>query len=336
MEQIIGHQNITRLFEQEIRSQQVHHSYLLSGSEHIGKMTLAIEFAKSLLCTHPENERGISCGDCPSCKKIVHGNHPDVSVITPGDNKRLLGIDVVREVQHSASLQPYEGKYRIFIIPEVELMTPEAANCLLKTLEEPGPATIIILTTTDQNKVLPTIKSRCQIHTMYPISKKDIEEALITKFKVATMEAKKIGDLAGGKIGWAINAATDPEMLEEREQWLIKLFDLVVSNKVQRFKYVSSISSDEKLDEILNLWVEVWRDILISTSGAMANIQHKDCLKNIEKIAQSLSLEQARGFMSSLLKALEQIEQNVSPRLALEVLMLDFPDINVITPQYSR
>ncbi len=153
MWQIVGQSRALSLLQRSLEQGSMAHAYLLVGSPHVGKMTLALNLAQALNCQGAEPP----CGQCDACQKIALGKHADVQVIglnTAGNSTEAgptteIGIDQIREMQHSSSLPPFEGRYKVFIIDRAELMSTEAANCLLKTLEEPASGVIFILLTTN-------------------------------------------------------------------------------------------------------------------------------------------------------------------------------------------
>jgi len=133
--QVIGQARVISLLQHSLERQSLAHAYLLAGPAHVGKMTLALELAKALNCEASEPP----CGECASCQKITSANHADVQVIglTRNGNSseaKLISIDQIREMQHSASLPPFEGKHKIFIIDGAELLSTEAANGSIKYL----------------------------------------------------------------------------------------------------------------------------------------------------------------------------------------------------------
>src|SRR5262249_26497463 len=145
------HRQLLGFFEQAVRSKRLSHAYLFTGPAQIGKRTLALAFAQAMLCTGEEaSPPGSPCGACSACVKVQNGTHPDVSMILPEDGKKSIGVDTIRALILAAALQPQEGSYSIFVLPDAELMTIEAANALLKTLEEPAAHTVLLLTTVDE------------------------------------------------------------------------------------------------------------------------------------------------------------------------------------------
>ena len=166
MWQVVGQDRVVSLLQRSLERGSLSHAYLLVGPKHVGKMTLAIDIAQLLNCQSDESP----CGDCDACQRIISGKHADVQIVglnSAGNSngskaKAEISIDQIRELQHSASLPPFEGKYKVFIIDGAELMSNEAANCLLKTLEEPVEGVVFILLTTNEKSLPETVISRCQ------------------------------------------------------------------------------------------------------------------------------------------------------------------------------
>jgi len=155
---VIGQDRAITVFQRSLEKGTLAHAYLLVGLPHVGKMTLALNLAQAVNCEATEPP----CGQCGSCRRIAQGSHADVQVIGLGGNGSLsearpqaeIGIAQIREIQHSASLPPFEGRYRIYIIDGAEQLSIEAANCLLKTLEEPAAGVIFVLLTVN-DRLLP-------------------------------------------------------------------------------------------------------------------------------------------------------------------------------------
>src|SRR5579872_3283633 len=176
---VLGHQQARARLARAVASQQVSHAYLFTGPESIGKTTLALDFAKLLLCEHPDLAAGAPCGICASCRKVEHGNHPDVTLVAPEEGKRQLGVDIVREsVMRLANLAPSAGPWRVFVLPDVERMTLSTVNALLKTLEEPPPSVVLLLTSAEPENLLPTLLSRCQVIPLQPLAPHEVAAAL--------------------------------------------------------------------------------------------------------------------------------------------------------------
>jgi DNA polymerase-3 subunit delta' len=163
MWQIIGQDRILSSLRRGLEGGTLAHAYLLVGPPHVGKMTLARDLARAVNC----GEAGPPCGECAACQKISVGKHADVQMIglyggAEARSRTEIGIDQIREVQHAASLPPFEGKCRVFIIDGAEYLSTEAANSLLKTLEEPAASVVFVLLTTSDRRLPATVVSRCQ------------------------------------------------------------------------------------------------------------------------------------------------------------------------------
>jgi len=332
--QIVGQSRAVSLLQRSLEQGAMSHAYLLVGPPHVGKMTLALDLARLVNCQGDKPP----CALCDACKKISSGNHADVQVIgmnsigSSNDKPRTeIGIDQVRELQHSSSLPPFEGRYKVFIIDGAELMSTEAANCLLKTLEEPSAGVLFILLTANESVLPATVVSRCQRLELRPLATAQVGVALSERWGVEAQKAGLLARLSHGCLGRAISAVGDDSLLEQRNQRLDKLLDITMADYEERFGYASQLvalfgQGRGLVQEILDLWLDWWRDLLLVRLGCgdgITNIDRKDALV---ELAQGYSLAEIRAFISSIQAAAEQLRQNANPRLALEVLMLSIPE----------
>lgn len=328
----IGQSHAITLLESGLRAGNLSHAYLFIGPSRVGKTTLALDLAQALNCQGIEPP----CGECKSCQRIVTGKHTDVTIIglaqpsaknrTEGETHVEISIDDIRELQHGASLPPFEGRWKVFIIDGAENLSLEAANCLLKVLEEPPPRVMILLLAENEAKLLPTVISRCQRLELKPISNVEVEKVLVNSGNVEGDRAKLLARLSEGCLGWAIVAATDNAVLQQRTQRLSALFPLLGANWEERFGYVAQIAGDRELaEEVLKLWLTWWRDVMLVKWGCGNGITNVDAMTIIEEWTRALSMEEIRDFIGSLQRSLEQIGRNANVRLVLEVLMLDMP-----------
>ena len=174
-ENLIGNQKNKELLETAIKNNNLVHSYLFVGQEGIGKDLFAKQFAQMILCEHPEGQ--LPCGSCKSCMEFFGGSHPDFMLVEPEDGKTIK-IEQVRFLQEKIAEKPVTSKKKVYILSQSETMTREAANSLLKTLEEPPEYAVIILTTSNESKLLTTIKSRCMKIYFLPIPEAEIAQYL--------------------------------------------------------------------------------------------------------------------------------------------------------------
>lgn len=171
-DEVVGQQPIIQTLKNAIVQNRIAHAYLFCGPRGTGKTSIAKIFAKMLNC---EDESNKPCGKCTNCKMIQNGSHPDIIEIDAASNN---GVDEVRNLIDKVKYAPMQGKYKVYIIDEVHMMTTGAFNALLKTIEEPPAHVVFILATTEPNKVIPTIISRCQRFDFNKVSQKDIEKRL--------------------------------------------------------------------------------------------------------------------------------------------------------------
>ena len=163
---IIGHEDIIRHFKSSIEMDKISHAYIIAGQVDSGKKLLAKAFATALQC---ENGMTEACGTCKSCKQMQSGNHPDVIMVTH-EKPGVISVDEIREqVIESIAIKPYRSKYKIYIIPDAQLMNTQAQNAILKTIEEPPEYGILLLLTSNLDKLLPTVQSRCLVLNTKPV-----------------------------------------------------------------------------------------------------------------------------------------------------------------------
>src|SRR5437763_4848392 len=268
---IIGHEHAIDLLRRTLAAQQVRHAYLFTGPEHIGKSLLVHRFAQTLLCTggpDPNIAPQNPCNVCLSCRKVMHGNHPDLHIIARAPDKQFILIEQIRPLQSDSARKTLEGRRNISIIHGAHEMNLQAANCLLKTLEEPESDVVLLLTTPDPGLLLPTILSRVQQVSMHLLTTSQIKMALEQQWEVEPQEATLIAALAAGRMGWAIQAVEDEDLLAERKAQLETLAKLPAVSKVQRFDIAQKLSVDtEKARSVLELWLLWWRDMVLAANN---------------------------------------------------------------------
>jgi len=334
MWQLIGQPMVITLLHRSLERGMVAHAYLLVGPPHVGKMTLALNLAQALNCAADTPP----CGECASCQKIASANHADVQIIGLTQNmdsaeaksRVEIGIAQIRQMQHSASLPPFEGRCKVFIIDGAERLSTEAANCLLKTLEEPVGEVIFILLTTNDGLLPATVVSRCQRLKLSPMSANKIEAALNNGWGIELQKANLLARLCHGCLGWAVSAALDDDLFERRARSIDRLLIITDADYEERFAYAAQLAaqfsqSRDSVQEELDLWLDWWRDLLLTKEDCSDIITNIDLEARLIEVARSYSLAQIKAVIGSLQAAGEQLRQNANPRLVMEVLMLDIP-----------
>ncbi len=339
MWELIGQKRAIELLEHGLETGRLAHAFLFCGPEYIGKMTAALELAMALNCESADRP----CHACAPCKKIAAGSHADVQIIrlTPGDEEdseaTRIKIEQIKDIQHSANLPPFEGKRRVYIIEGAEQLSIEAANRLLKTLEEPPDNVTFILVTVNDKLLLPTVVSRCQRLEFAPLPLEELAAALVKKTGLEPERARLLAALARGCPGWAITAAGDAAILEERSFNLNRIVSIIKADSEERFAYAAQLATAfgqnrKSVIAILDLWRDYWRDMMLAKTAAERLITNIDKKDEIIKIAGGYRLAKIKDFIKSIEAAQVQLKQNVNARLALEVLMLDIPKEEVTSP----
>ena len=334
MWRIAGHEEAVALLSRSLEKDMLSHAYLFAGPPQVGKMTLAVNLAQGVNCLASPPAR--PCNECNQCLRIAAGHHPDVQVIglTAGPSgstiRREIGIDQVREAQRSAMLKPFEGRHRVFIIEEASSLSPEASNAFLKLLEEPPEAVLFILLTGYPESIFPTILSRCQWvglnHLPIDTVARELQQLLGTPPK----EAMDLARLSRGRIGWALEAAREPSVMEEYAADLERIASLLDETLEERFAYAEDMAAlyardREKALGQLNMAVGWWRDLLVLKNGEREFVSNTPALEALQRHAGWVSSPQVVDAINGTRDAIGHMETNVNPRLALEVLMLSLP-----------
>lgn len=318
---VIGHEWAWDLLLNGLARGRVSHATLIVGPPHIGKTTIARTFAQALNCS---SGPPLPCGTCISCRKVISGNHPDVRILDAPD--QTLKIGEVRDLQRELALSPHEGRWRVAVLSDFERATLEAANALLKTLEEPPAQVALLLTATEADVLLPTIVSRCQVISLRTLSTALVREALVSRWNAAPAQAELLASLSGGRLGWAIHALEDEALLAHRNEHLDRLISVMGQGRVERLAYAADLSRDAALvREVLALWLGWWHDVLLLVSGSRVTLSNVDRGALLRQLAGQVTVRQAQRMVAQLRSIVKSLDQNVNLRLALEVLVLSLP-----------
>jgi len=291
--QILGQERAKSFLAQVMAREKIPHAYLFTGIPGIGKTTTAMALTMALNCQEPVN--GDACGHCVSCRQMKSGNFPDFLSIRPeGKN---IKIDQIRDLNRKLGFAPVSGRYRVIVLDKAETMTTEAANSLLKTLEEPPPGNILVLKVTEPLDLLPTIVSRCQRVPFQPLPVDDMTYWLVKQKGVDAEIAAVLARISGGSLGRALKMC-EGDFFDKRQEWLQRLIRLpglsgekaleMALECAQEAKKTGSQTSEiweTSLMDMLEVWETWYRDLLLVRVGGgkhlMINVDFSHKLKNI-------------------------------------------------------
>ena len=318
---IIGHEEIIRHLKNAIEAGKISHSYIFTGEKGSGKKLLAGTFAATLQCEAGGTE---PCQKCDSCKKAMGKNHPDIIMVSH-EKPGTITIDEIRDqVIHDVDIRPYYSPYKIYIIADADMMTPQAQNALLKTIEEPPEYAVIMLLTNNIGGLLPTIQSRCVRLDLKVVNDGLVKKNLMEHLHVPDYQAEIDASFAQGSIGKAKEAATSQEFAE------------MTQNALRILKYANTMEVYELSDAIKNLSAEkqnindyldifqFWfRDVLMfKATREIDNLVFKQEINYIKEQAKVRSYENLEKILDSTQKTKVRLKANVNFELALELLFL--------------
>jgi DNA polymerase-3 subunit delta' len=321
---IIGHQRTVEALDRAVRSETLPHALLLTGPSGVGKTHLALELARALNCIGPDGP----CGQCVHCRQIEAGSHPDISIVERVEGKDSIAISQVRALREATSLRPFQGRKKVYIIAGAETLTAQAADALLKTLEEPQPQVVILLTATEAGALPATVVSRCRVTPLRAVAERDIVEALLHMGKERT-DAERLARLAQGSVGWALRAAREPKLAAQQEEMVERLAQVLELDLAARLDLAESLTAGKKdrssVRCALELLVLLARDLLLLSQGLPPQLVSGELSELIARQARRHELRQIHRYLRDLRLAMERIDANVDPRLTLEALFVALP-----------
>lgn len=305
-----------------INKNRLPHALLLSGPKGYGKFTLAQDVARALNCHTPESD-GAPCGHCPPCLKIGKGVFPDLMAVEPTGRTNRIKIDDIRALMAEIAFKPYEGKAKVFIIKDADRLNQESGNALLKTLEEPPPASYLILTSTSEKELLPTIVSRCLRLKLPPLAEAEILDRLADERGLSGHDAALVAAVSGGSLGRALSL----EAADVYEKWqrLVEIMGLKGPDRLRAALNWAKTQAEPEdqlplVVDVLRLW---WREILALSAGGRTRVPPQIIspagLALAERLTGRTGLE--------LMKAVERLDYGlarlVKPELVFENYWLE-------------
>lgn len=317
-EQILGQDRAKKILQNGLRTEKVSHAYLFSGPKGTGRMAAALTFTKAIFCERMTDD---ACGECLSCRKIEHGNHPDVHIIVP--DGQSIKIDQIRELQREFSYRTQATGRKVYIMEQAEKMTVQAANSLLKFLEEPTSPAVAILITENGQAMLPTIQSRSQMVPFTPQDPILICQTLVAEGCPAILARAAVYLVNGLEAGRELCgqnwfAEVRNVMLQLGKECETRLPSALLTAQQKLFKTELAEHTD-MLFRLFHLW---FRDMLNYQYNRQESLVFIDQLETISKLAWTKSAEGWIRCMDAATEAQKRVRANVSPQLACEQFLV--------------
>ena len=320
---VVGHKNIIKYISSAVQADAVSHAYILNGERGSGKRLLANLFAMSLQCQN-RAEDGEACGNCQSCKQAQSGNQPDIIKVTHEKPNTISVDDIRTQINNDIVIKPYSSKYKIYIIPEADLMSAQAQNALLKTIEEPPEYAVIMLLTENAEALLPTIRSRCVMMKLRNIKDQLVKKYLMEQMEIPDYKADVCVAFAQGNMGKAIMLATSEyfnEIKEEVVHLLRNIDEMNVSELMDAVKKCMTYKME--INDYLDMIAIWYRDVLIyKATKNVDRVVFSDQLRYIKARASKSSYEGIENILDAIEKAKARLKANVNFELTMELLLL--------------
>lgn len=320
---VVGHRNIIQYIGNAVTSDTVSHAYILNGEKGAGKKLLANLFAMSLQCQNRESD-GDACGKCQSCKQAMSGNQPDI-IRVRHEKPTTISVDDIREqLNNDIVIKPYSSRYKVYIIADADMMSVQAQNALLKTIEEPPEYAVIMLLTENAEVLLPTIRSRCVMLKLRNIKDQLVKKYLMEQMEIPDYKADICVAFAQGNMGKAIALATSDyfnEIKEEAVHLLREIDEMQVEDLMEAVKRCTAykLEISDYLD-VISIW---YRDVLIyKATKNVDRVVFSDQLKYIKQRASKSSYEGIELILDAIEKAKARLKANVNFELVMELLLL--------------
>lgn len=304
-EDIFGQERAKRVLTRALAENKLPHAYLFYGAEGLGRFKTALALAQALLC---ETGKGDACGECSACRRVARENHPDVIVVRPESRKGIkewiidpdlgtIRIEQIREFQRWISVRSFEGGWKVGVFEGADKMNQAASNALLKTLEEPPPASLLILVSPTRSQLLPTIVSRCQPVHFAPLPEEDLEAFLSERQEIPKEGLSLVSALSGGSPGKALTL--DSEWVTEvRREWIDRLHEFLASGPEGiLMEFADDLSRSDDLLSVLDIYESWYRDLLICRVDVPERIINRDYT---EAIAEASAAQEPTDTISRI------------------------------------
>jgi DNA polymerase III, delta'' subunit len=319
---LVGNERLKRLLQRAVAEDHIRQGLIFAGPRGVGKQQFALSLAQALNCRRPLN--GDACGACDQCIKIAAHEHIDVETIAP--DGQFIKISQMREMAEKGNYRPYDGRRRVYILDDAERLNLNAANSILKVLEEPPETTLLVLVTAKPYALLQTIRSRCQMLSFAPLKAVELEAFLNENYKRPAQENRLLARLARGSIGRALEI--DLGIYREQRAMMVELIETVIISRdtmklMQAAEHLAKKLEREEferhLDALLVLLADVFHLKLGETAESLTNA---DIAPRLERIAEMATLEQIADWVERIESVMQGMARNLNRQLAMEEMLL--------------
>jgi DNA polymerase III subunit delta' len=319
---LIGNERIKRLLKRAVAEERIGQSLIFAGQRGVGKHQFALALAQAINCQQPVE--GDACGLCATCKKFAARQFTDVKTILP--DGQFIKIEQTREMLREAYFMPYEGRRRVYLLDEAERLKEQAANSILKTLEEPPDTSLLILITAKPYALLETIRSRCQMMNFAPLAADELEAYLAANYKRPLDETRLLARLARGSLGRALEI--DLGVYKEKRATMMELIEALAVTRdtiklMNLAEYLGRKLDKAEFENHIDLLMILLEDIFhLKVGKSVESLTNADIVKRLEQIAEVTSVEKITAWAEEMEEVLQNLARNINRHIAMEAILI--------------
>jgi DNA polymerase III subunit delta' len=319
---LIGNERIKKLLKRAVQEGRIAQGLIMAGQRGIGKRQFALALAQAVNCLQPKD--GDACGICAACQKIALNNHIDVETISP--DGQFIKIGQMRDMIEKAQYRPYDGRRRVYIIDEADRLNQQAANSILKVLEEPPDTTLLALVTSRPYALLETIRSRCQILSFAPLTPSELETHLKAHYKRPAEETRMLARLARGSIGRALEI--DLGVYRDERKLMLEIIESLAVRQdaiklMSAAEHLGRKLEKAEFEKHLEAMMTLLEDLFHLKLGEPASsITNADISDRLGQIAETATIDQISKWAANIEAILQSLPRNVNRQLAMEAMLL--------------
>jgi DNA polymerase III subunit delta' len=319
---LIGNERIKRLLKRAVAEERIGQSLIFAGQRGVGKHQFALALAQAINCQQPVE--GDACGACATCRKFAAREFTDVKTITP--DGQFIKIEQTREMLKEAHFKPDEGRRRVYLLDEAERLKEQAANSILKTLEEPPDTSLLILITAKPYALLETIRSRCQMMNFAPLAADELEAYLQANYKRPLEETKLLARLARGSLGRALEI--DLGVYKEKRGMMMELIEALAVTRdtiklMNLAEYLGRKLDKAEFEHHIDLLMILLEDIFhLKVGKSLESLTNADIVKRLEPIAEVTSVEKITAWVEQIEGVLQNLVRNINRHIAMEAILI--------------